>query len=187
MRAWVLVLIPLAASAEPPPYGALFEVGRTWVYDVSTTTYDIEHWGPLTRPPKVTRHTVVTCTATATEIACDGLLEPPVAGTYELTPDGLARDHVPLLAIKPRPSRKVSHDDAMHADRTSGIRARQSSWCWFDDTSDVELDGAAREQCIGAQGVTGGELDGGGGDWRKVSYRLRSTTATRAAPAARTP
>jgi hypothetical protein len=187
VRAWVLVLIPLVASAEPPPYGALFEAGRTWTYDVTTTTYDIDNWGPLTRPPKVTKHSTVTCTATATAITCDGPLEPPVAGTYELTPDGLARDHALLLPAKPRASRKITHDDAMHADRIEGVRARQTSWCTFDDSTDVELDGAAREQCFGAQGVTSGDFDGGGGDWRKVSYRLKSTMATRAAPAARTP
>jgi hypothetical protein len=181
---FVLLLLPLVAQAEPPPNAALFEAGRTWTYDVTTTTYDIANWGSLTRPPKVTAHAVVTCTSSGDAITCDGPLEPPVAGRYASTADGLERDRALILAARPKATRKVAHDEAMHADRISGVRPGHGGWCVFEDSSDVDPDGASTEQCFGPTGIQSGDFDGGGGDWRRVSYRLRTT---RSARAARTP
>ena len=192
MRWWPVLLLPLVAHAEPPPYAALVEPGRTWTYDVATTTYDIANWGSLTRPPKLTTHAVVTCIVGATgEIACDGPLEPAIAGRYEVTPEGLVRDHALVIAAKPRAFRKTSRDAAMHADLVSGVRLGHASWCVFEDTSDVDPDGAVREQCFGPRGITSGEFDGGGGDWRHTRYTLRpsndrAASATRAARVAGT-
>ncbi len=185
MRWWPIVLVPALLHAEPVrTNAALFEVGRTWTYDVTTTTYDIANWGSLTRPPKVTRHAVVTCTAATATITCDGALEPAVAGRYTETDDGLHRDGALVLARAPKPFRKVTHDAAMHADLIQGLRGSAAGWCTFEDSSDVDPDGASRSQCFGPTGIQSGDFDGGGGDWRRVSYRLRTT---RAAPAARTP
>ncbi len=181
MRAWPLLFVPLVAQAEAPPNAALFEAGRTWVYDVTTTTYDIANWGSLTRPPKVTTHAVVTCTASGSAITCDGPLEPPVAGRYASTADGLEREGALVLAAKPKAFRRVAHDDAMHADRISGVRAGRGGWCAFEDSSDVDPDGASTEQCFAPTGIQSGDFDGGGGDWRRVSYRLRTTRSARAA------
>jgi len=174
VRAWWLVLV--ASSAHAEPFAGIFEPGRTWTYDVATTTYDIENWGSLTRPPKHTTHATVTCTSDGQAIACDGALEPAVAGRYEVTADGLVRDGRLVLAKKPY--RKVTHDAQMNADRVEGVRGT----CAFTDTSEVELDGATTEQCFTDKGVASGEFDGGGGDWRKVTYRLRATRPAPAAP-----
>ena len=196
MRWWPLLFVPLVARAEPAPGAALgaamVEAGRTWVYDVTTTTFDIANWGSLTRPPRITTHAVVTCTETAGAIACDGSLEPAVAGRYALTADGLARDGALVLAAKPKAVRQVTHDAAMHADAITGVRAGRAGWCVFADSSDVDPDGAITEQCFGPRGIESGDFDGGGGDWRRVSYRLRPVSdraarATRAARAAGTP
>lgn len=179
---WPLLLVPLTTSAEPAPFASLVEPGRTWTYDVTTTTYDIANWGSLTRPPKLTTHGVVTCTAGADgAIACDGLLEPAVAGRYEVTAEGLVRDHALVLAAKPRAFRKATRDAAMNANLVQGVRPGHASWCVFEDSTEVDPDGATREQCFGPTGVTSGELDGGGGDWRHTRYTLRATRAARVA------
>jgi hypothetical protein len=199
------LLWPAIAAAEPSPF---VELGRTWTYDLTRTSFDVEGWGSASRPPKKTERVVVTCTVTqiasfwasprpstgvASRIECDHELDPPIAGDYAVTPDGLFRisDFAHpvlgdvLLAANPKPVRTVAHDPALHADRVRGLRPRGAIWCVFDDTSGVDLDaGATTEQCFGATGIASGDYDGGGGDWRRATYRLR---ATKAAPAARTP
>ncbi len=174
----------------PEHYAALFDAGRTFTYDVATTTYDQENWGPKTRPPKKTERTIATCkvakigaigSAQTSAIECDHDIEvlAPVAGLYVATADGLFRVTAlpateaelatlgePLLSAKPRAFRTAVH--GVH-----GLRGSHVGWCTYDDTSD-DVDGSIKSQCYSSSGIATGDFDGGGEEWRKVSYRLRA-------------
>ena len=189
--AWGVSMARAEPAKLPEHYAALFDAGRTWTYDVATTTYDQENWGPKTRPPKKTESAVATCkvasvgaigAAQTSAIECDRDLEQlaPVAGLYVATADGLYRVHElprteaelaalgePLIGARPRPFRTAVHE-AVH-----GLRGSHNGWCTYDDTSD-DPDGAVKSQCYSSAGIATGDFDGGGEEWRKVSYRLRA-------------
>jgi len=196
MRRVCIGLIALAAPARadvpemPPSYAQLFDQAHSWSYDVATTTYDVEDFHKA-RPPKRTAHHIVTCKVTmvmalphgaASRVACDGEIDPTVtiAGDWGATADGLFRitgfpkteadiaNGTPILPAKPHPFRHSDHD-AVH-----GLRSTAHAWCIFDDTSHDD-GGFTRSQCFEANvGIVSGELEGGGDDWRRVSYRLKA-------------
>jgi len=196
MRPWCLLVLVLArpAIADVPPlpahYATMFEQAHSWTYDVATTVYDIEDFRHA-RPPKKTIHTTVTCKVTmvagfrhgaASRIACDGDTDPmsPIAGDYGATPDGLYR-----LTRFPRKESELGellgeqlveakpHAYRTQGDRVHGVREDHHAWCAFDDTS-RDPDGMVRTQCFKPYvGIANGTFDGGGENWRRVSYQVK--------------
>jgi hypothetical protein len=194
---WWLPVLAFArpASAHVPPlpahYAPLFEQAHSWTYDVATTMYDIEDYRRA-RPPKKTTHVTVICKVTmvagfrhaaASRIACDGDTDPmsPIAGDYAATPDGLYR-----LTRFPKTETELGEllgeqlvEAKPHAYRTQaehavhGVREDHHAWCTFDDTS-RQPDGMVRSQCFKPNvGIASGDFDGGGENWRRVSYQLK--------------
>lgn len=195
---WCLAVVAFARPATanmpqlPAHYAALFEHAHHWTYDVATTIYDIEDFHKA-RPPKKTMHTTVVCKVAhvsgfrhgaASRIECDGDPDAgyPLAGDYGATEDGLYRlSRFPkseaelaeslgeqIVGAKPHVWRKrVDH-------AVRGLREdAHSGWCAFEDTTQSS-DGATRSQCFKAGvGIASGDYDGGGENWRRVSYQLK--------------
>lgn len=186
------------ARAEVPTlpaiYAQLFDQQHRWSYDVSTTTYDISDFRKA-RPPKRTSHVTVTCQVTmvtafahgaASRVTCDGEIDPEltIAGDYGATDEGLFRvasfpaseadiaAGTQLIAARPRAWRRADHDVVR------GLRATGHAWCVFDDERHTDS-GATKSFCFEPNvGIASGTFEGGE-DWRKVSYRIKSTLAKR--------
>jgi len=182
------------APALPAIYAQLFDQQHRWSYDVATTTYDISDFRKA-RPPKRTLHVTVTCQVTevtafahgaASRVTCDGDVDPElaIAGDWGATADGLfklasfprSEDEIasgtPIITARPRAWRRADHD-VVH-----GLRANGRAWCLFDDARRTD-DGGTKSLCFEPNvGIASATFEGGE-DWRKVSYRVKSTLARR--------
>ena len=192
--ALALLAVATTADAAPPRLARhiapMFELGRTWVYDTSLTTWgDQDEHGKLS---KATSHKVVTCKVVAvgelrgaatSHITCDdnswkltipgyylgtpaGLFEYRDTGDAKPADDDLAAilDQPPLIASAPRPFRKISRNtqslEPVHNVYVNGIRTTPGGWCVYDDSSDDGPDGGKTSTCF----VAGIGIASGGDD-----------------------
>lgn len=199
LAALVLVAAASSASATPPHYGALFEQGHRWSYDIELTSYDDS--------PNVTKRAVVTCEVTAvvnvpsrglvSRVTCSPHVDADyVEHDYYASPEGLrfvdsggalpklAKDvdenmgHV-VIAVQPKAFRKVEHvkERDIDADWSEGISKEPHGWCVFEDTSRIDADGNKQSRCYtNGIGITSGEFNSSSKGYHIV-YKLKPATA----------
>lgn len=211
MRHWLLGAMLIAAAtsnavAAPAPlpahYAAMFDKGKTWVYDWSLVTFGAED-EKTGKPTHLTERGKVTCKvaevtrrggATVAHITCDQDLGRKflVAGDWAATDKGLWRigeasdadairdalKEPPTIEGQPKVGEKITHVDLFdkkHDTIVTGIResAKIKGWCAYEDSSNADPDGGRVVTCF-AQGIgIQSGYDDVGGTLNKLEYTAR--------------
>lgn len=191
-----LISLTSVAAAEPLPahYAAMFERGKTWVYDTS-----VQYFGGEQPARKHTDRDKVTCTvanvsrrsgAEVAFITCDKELRKlEVAGYWVANATGLwhaieTPDLTELFKEPPRilakpvafeRTRKIEFLDPKHDTVTTGVRAspKINGWCTYEDSSNADPDGGRVVTCFAPGiGIQSGYNDIGG-ELNKFEFTAR--------------
>lgn len=191
-----------AAAAPPPYYAALFEAGRTWTYDVESTSELYDPEAPEADPDGVLRDkttSTATCRVAETRdlpggklsrIECEGFEgmsgADPITGVWAHDARGVwklgedlaavdAADLDPkamLLAAAPEESHRDISDE-IGEEGAGAIDVTREGDAWCHSESFAMGDEAWRTVCIGPAGITRGNFGWAGGSTHDTTFTLR--------------
>lgn len=191
-----------AVYAPAPHYAGLFEDGRSWTYQVETSTsfYDpSDSRADADGNVKDVQAGTATCRVIETgvlpngrisRIECQGLDGSmgmdPITGVWATDPRGLWKveravepgeipampDDEMTLSSAPAPSRKETFDPEFGPDPVGAVEVTQEGDAWCRQWLAVMGDEAWTKLCFTGEGIVGGEFGWAGGSVNETTFTL---------------